>query len=79
MAGEDEGCASELGDTPSQADLARACLGIIGAASSLIMNLEFLAKDTDMAQRGAVEDSRRSIDIIVALARTIRRAVEKGR
>jgi hypothetical protein len=77
MGGEDKGRASVLGDDPSRADLARACHEIIGAASSLILNVEFLAKITDPAQQEAVDDSRRSIDVIVALARAIRQAIEK--
>jgi hypothetical protein len=45
------------------------------AASVLIINVEFLAKNADPTQQEAVDDSRRSIEAIVAIVRAIRQAI----
>ena len=60
----------------SEADLVGACHDIVNAASSLLINLESLARsDSDQA---VVEDSRRSIRVVADLALAIRRAIEAG-
>lgn len=79
MGQQEEGATGILGDNPSREDLARACHDIIGAASVLVINFEFLAQTANAEHQGAVIDSRRSIERIVALARALRRAMEKER
>jgi hypothetical protein len=63
-----------MGEKLSASEMSRACHGIIDAASALIANVEFLAGACGQ-QAEAIEDARRSITRIVALAKEVRESV----
>ena len=59
--------------------LARDCHEIIDAASALIVNVEFMARDGEPSRVAAAEDARQSVHRIVRIARAMRKqALDAG-